>query len=108
MNETHRSSTDSSEASRTEDGLSGSFEANEDVEKALLPHMDIKSGPRNIGKETSWLKLCSRWPSLVTFLNVSLFVASFTLWLWPAPLRHPFKTQDYWKETSFYCEYPNG
>ncbi|KAK1494449.1 hypothetical protein CABS01_11465 [Colletotrichum abscissum] len=102
MNDIYRSSTDSSEASHTEDGLSGRFEENEDPEKALLPRMDTKAGSQSIGKETSLLKLCSKRPSLATFLNISLFVASFTLWLWPAPLRHPMKTQDYWKRTSFY------
>ncbi|KAH8422004.1 dopa 4 [Colletotrichum scovillei] len=102
MDKIHRSSTDSSEASHTEDGLSESFEENEDPEKALLPHMNTKTGPRSVGRETSLLKLCSKRPSLVTFLNISLFLVSFTLWLWPAPLRHPLKTQDYWKETSFY------
>ncbi|KAK1726615.1 hypothetical protein CaCOL14_004399 [Colletotrichum acutatum] len=102
MNEMQQPLTDSTGVSHEEDGISGSLEENDDIEKALLPSKDAKTGSRTVGKETSWLKLGSKKQSLVTFLNISLFTASFTLWLRSAPMRHPLNVQDYWKETSFY------
>ncbi|KAK1673426.1 hypothetical protein BDP55DRAFT_670199 [Colletotrichum godetiae] len=102
MNRLQRQSTDSSEASHDEDTFSETVEENGDIEKALLPHKDTEPGLRNVEEKTPWLKLYSQKSYLVTFLNLGLFIASCTMWLWQGPVRHSSSVQDYWKHTSFY------